>query len=177
MGKLVVVNGSYRRLGFTQKCLSKEAERIMKVYGIKEVEYFFLDDDLVACRHCPKCKIGCAFEDQFHVIAEALKDADRVLLGSPVYLDFPSPKLLAFLSRLTCYAENTKREFFRDKKAHLLAAAYCSGTKTVIHTLMGACEMLGFTIEGRSSKEYVQLWRDKKIRGGMTPEDACWLEG
>jgi len=174
--KLVVVNGSYRENGFTKKCLDKEAERLKKKYKIKEIKYFFLDDQLVACLHHEECRIGCIIQDQFQEIAGEIRDAERVLFGSPVYLDFPSPKLLAFLSRLSCYSENTGREFFRDKKAHFLATAYCSGTKTVIHTLMGACEMLGFTIEGRSSKEYIQLWRDKKIRGGMTQDDACYLE-
>lgn len=177
MNKLVVINGSYRRDGFTKRCLDAEAERLQKRYGIVEMQYFFLDDQIVACLNCDKCQVGCVIEDQFQDIAKEIKNADAVLFGSPVYLDFPSPKMLAFLSRLNCYAESTKREFFRDKKAYFVAVAYCSGTKTVIHTLMAACEMLGFTIEGRSSKEYIQLWRDKKIRGGMTPQDACYLEG
>ena len=173
--KLLIINGSYRKNGFTKKCLDKEAERLKKKHNIKEMKYFFLDD-LVGCRHCSPCKIDCpTVKDQFQKITCHLKDAERVLFGSPVYLDFPSPKLLAFLSRLTCFAENTKRKFFRNKKAHFVVTSYCSGTKTVIHALMGACEMLGFTIEGRSSKEYIQLWRDKKIRGGMRPEDACFL--
>jgi len=174
--KLVVINGSYRRNGYTKKCLDKEAERLRKKYKIQEIRYFFLDNQLVGCLHHQKCQIGCVVRDQFQEIATEIEGAERVLFGSPVYLDFPSPKLLAFLSRLSCYSENTQREFFRDKKAHFLATAYCSGTKTVIHTLMGACEMLGFTIEGRSSKEYIQLWQDRKIRGGMKPEDACYLE-
>ena len=46
-------------------------------------------------------------------------------------------------------AENTNREFFRDKKAYLLSTSYCSGTKTCIHTMMGACEMLGLTTSSR----------------------------
>ena len=175
MSKLLVINGSYRKAGFTQKCLTVEAARIMQTYGMGESRYFFLDD-IVACSNCEVCKLGCVIEDQFQEIAKEMATADRVLLGSPVYLDFPSPKLLSFLSRLNCYAENTRREFFRGKRVHLLAVAYCSGTKSVIHTLMAACEMLGFTIEGRSSKEYIQLWKDRKIRGGMTPQDACYLE-
>lgn len=174
--KLVVINGSYRKNRLTKKCLDAEAQRLKEKYKIREIKYFLLDDQLMACVHCDQCQVGCIIQDQFQKIAREIKDAERVLFGSPVYLDFPTPKLLAFLSRLTCYAENTEREFFRGKKAHFVATAYCSGTKTVIHTLMGACEMLGFTIEGRSSKEYVRLWKDRKIRGGMTRKDACFLE-
>jgi len=174
--KLVLINGSYKKDGFTKKCLDIEAKRLKEKHGINEIKYFFLDNKLTACIHCDQCRIGCVIQDQFQEITVEIKDAERVLFGSPVYLDFPSPKLLAFLSRLTCYAESTEREFFRGKKAHFVATAYCSGTKTVIHALMGACEMLGFTIEGRSSKEYIQLWRDKKIRGGMKPSDSCFLD-
>jgi len=174
--KIIVVNGSYRENGFTKKCLEVESQRLAKKHGIQEIKYYFLANDLVACLNCEKCELGCTIKnDQFHEITDNIKDAERVLFGSPVYLDFPSPKLLAFLSRLNCFGENTKREFFRDKKAHFVAVGYCSGTKTVIHILMGACEMLGFTMEGRCSKEYIQLWKDKKIRGGMRPEDACYL--
>lgn len=173
--KIVVVNGSYRRNMNTHNALMAEAERLKKEHNIQKVIYFFLDEGILACRHCFTCQLGCQFQDQFQEIANELKDAERILLGSPVYLDMPSAKMVAFLTRLCSYAENTNREFFRGKKAHFVSTAYCSGTKAVIYTLMGACEMLGFTMEGRCSREYVLIWNDKKIRGGMRREDACFL--
>jgi hypothetical protein len=37
--------------------------------------------------------------------------------------------------------------------------------------------MLGFTIAGRSTREYIALWKDKKLRGGMNPKtDAVIIE-
>ena len=173
--KLVVINGSYRPYQNTYDALQAEGKRLAKKHDLNMV-YFYLDDDIKSCHQCVRCEVPCRFEDQFHEIVKEIKKADRVLIGSPVYLDFPSPKLLAFLTRLTSLAESTNREFFRDKKMHFVATAYCSGTKTVIHTLMGACEMLGFTIEGRSSKEYIELWKDRKLRGGMSSADACYLD-
>lgn len=174
--KIVVVNGSYRPKKYTYRALMAEAERLQKQYNIQEIKYFFLDDSIAACRHCSQCQLGCRFNDQFQEIAYELKDAERILLGSPVYLDMPSAKMVAFLTRLCSYSETTNREFFRNKKAHFVSVAYCSGTKAVIHTLMSACEMLGFTMEGRCSREYVFLWKDKKVRGGMCREDICFLE-
>ena len=109
-------------------------------------------------------------------IIEELITSDAMLLGSPVYLDMPTPQTVAFLTRLTCMAENTNRTFFEGKKAYLLSTSWCSGTKTCIHTMFGACEMLGFTIDGRSSREYVRLWKDNKLRGGMHREDVIFLE-
>jgi multimeric flavodoxin WrbA len=173
--KIVVVNGSYRESQNTHKALRSEAKRLKEEYDIEKVVYFFLDDYMMACHHCTTCQLGCRFQDQFQEIANELKDAERILLGSPVYLDMPSAKMVAFLTRLCSYSESTNREFFRGKKAHFVSTAYCSGTKAVIHALMGACEMLGFTMEGRCSREYVLLWNDKKIRGGMRREDVCFL--
>lgn len=105
-----------------------------------------------------------------------MDDCTDVLLGSPVYLDMPTPQTAAFLTRLNCMAENTDRTFFEGKNIHLLSTAYCSGTKTCIHTMMGACEMLGFTVPGRSTREYICKWDDKKIRGGMHRDDVIWFE-
>lgn len=173
--KIVVVNGSYRPKQYTYRALMAESKRLQKQYDIHEIKYFFLNDNIAACRHCSRCQLGCRFEDQFQEIANELKDAERILLGSPVYLDMPAAKMVAFLTRLCSYSETTDREFFRGKKAHFVSVAYCSGTKAVIHTLMGACEMLGFTMEGRCSREYVALWEDMKIRGGMSRNDICYI--
>lgn len=177
--KLVVVNGSYHKNGLTTKCLTARRAALMKELGIAEedAKYFFLDDNIRSCVDCGtgRCVKGCRYRDQFQEIAAAIEEATAVLIGSPVYLDTPTAKVLAFLHRLNCYAEPTKREFFRGKKVYLHANGYCSGTKAVIRAMMGACEMLGFTIPGRSTSEYIILWKDKKIRGGS--DGGCWVGG
>lgn len=176
--KLVVVNGSYHKKGLTTECLRTRTLALMEELCItqRNVIYFFLDDNIRACVDCGpgKCVKGCRYKDQFQEIVAALEDAAAVLIGSPVYLDMPTAKVTAFLSRLNCYAEPTKREFFRGKKVYLHANGYCSGTKKVISSMMGACEMLGFIIPGRSTSEYMLLWKDKKIRGGVT--GGWWLD-
>jgi len=177
--KLVVINGSYHENGLTAKCLMARGSALIKELGIDQngLEYVFLDDDIRACVDCGpgKCIKGCQYKDQFQEIAAALENATAILIGSPVYLDMPTAKVTAFLSRLNCYAESTKREFFRDKKVYLHANGYCSGTKKVIDAMMGACEMLGLTIPGRSTTEYIILWKDKKIRGGFG--NGYWVGG
>lgn len=175
--QLTVVNGSYRRDGFTQEALIAESERLKKEHDIKTVTHLFIPNDLMSCIHCKKgCEPYCKQNDSFHFYISTIESSERVLFGSPVYLDMPSAKMVAFLTRLNCMAENTKREFFRGKKAHFLSVGYCSGTKTVIRTMMGACEMLGFTMEGRCSKEYIIKWNDKKIRGGMGNEKPIFIK-
>ena len=34
----------------------------------------------------------------------------------------------------------------------------------------------GFTIESRSTREYICLWKDEKLRRGMTRKDAIYLK-
>jgi len=173
---LVVVNGSYHPDGITSRCLDSVSKKLAEKYDL-EIVYHHLDDNIKACVDCGigRCKKGCCFQDQFQSICADIEKATHVLIGTPVYLDFPTPKLLAFLSRLNSLAESTGRKFFEGKNIHIHANAYCSGTKACIGVLMSACEMLGFTISGRSTTEYIELWRDNKIRGGMSRSDCSFL--
>lgn len=178
MKKLLVINGSPRsdEVSNTYKALMAEVKFYKDRYPDLTVVYKKIPKNLMGCINCEKCVIGCNFQEDIKDFLNEMSDATDVLLGSPVYLDMPTPQTVAFLTRLNCMAENTNREFFKDKNMHLLATGFCSGTKTCIHTMMGACEMLGFTIKGRSTREYIVKWSDKKLRGGMTREDAIFIE-
>lgn len=178
MKKLLVINGSPRNdeISNTYKALQAEIKYFRKNNPGLEVVYFKLPCNLQGCINCEKCIPYCHLKDDFKYIVDELATSDAMLLGSPVYLDMPTAQTVAFLTRLNCMAENTDRKFFEGKEAYLLSTSYCSGTKTCIHTMMGACEMLGFTITGRSSREYIKLWKDEKVRGGMHREDVIFLD-
>jgi multimeric flavodoxin WrbA len=178
MKKLLVINGSPRddKISNTYKALMAEARFYQERFPGLYVSYQKIPADITGCRNCPKCNPGCNIKDGFQAIIEEISDCTDVLLGSPVYLDMPTPQTVAFLTRLNCMAENTNRQFFEGKNIHLLSTSYCSGTKTCIHAMMGACEMLGFTINGRSTREYICKWDDKKIRGGMHRNDVILFE-
>jgi multimeric flavodoxin WrbA len=184
MKKLLIINGSpkfYR--GNTFEALSAYGELLSKKYKYSfkknEINFKRIPPDFQGCRDCGKCVENCnirQYDKWFKDILNDIKECDRIILGSPVYLDMPTPQTVAFLTRLNCMTENTNREFFKGKKIYLVSTAYCSGTKQVISIMRNACEMLGFDIEGRSSREYIQLWKDKKIRGGMSKKDIIYLK-
>ena len=178
MKKLLIINGSPRpdTISNTYKALMAEMKYYKNKFPDLDIIYKKLPADIVGCRNCEKCNLYCNIKDNFQEIVKDMETATDILLGSPVYLDMPTPQTVAFLTRLNCMAENTDRKFFEGKKVHLLSISYCSGTKTCIHTMMGACEMLGFTIEGRSTREYICKWDDKKLRGGMHYSDSIYLE-
>jgi multimeric flavodoxin WrbA len=100
-------------------------------------------------------------------IIEKIKRYPKILIGSPVYCDFPSPKLLAFLSRLAVLSEGMKRKPFKNKWIYIHTNGFCSGTKSAAKIIMDACEMIGFKHKGRCISEYIELWKDNKIRGGF----------
>lgn len=173
----MVINGSYRKNGTTTRCLQARTNKILEMENIVWLKEMWIPDDFRGCLHCQTCDKKCYyFNDEFIQFIQAIRESSHILIGTPVYLDFPSPKLLALLSRLTCMAESTNRKFFKGKKVYLHANGYVSETKTTIGILMRACEMLGFDILGRSTSEYIEKWNDKKVRGGITQEEACFLE-
>lgn len=177
---LIVINGSPHAEGTTGKCLQIYAEHLMKKNNIESVIYKIIPVFLEGCLDCRQgCQKYCRFDDPcgfFQSTIKIMEDCDYVLFGSPVYLDMPTGQMVNFLTRLNCMAENTNRKWFKDKKSFFLATGYCSGTKCVIRTMQGACEMLGFTIEGRSSREYIKTWKDKKIRGGYKDEEIFLID-
>lgn len=179
MKKLVIINGSPTpdERSNTYQALMAEKEWFEKQCPDLEVVYVKLPRDMRGCKACKTCVQGCKpMGDNFKEIISHLTDATDVLLGSPVHLDMPSTQTVALLTRLNCMAESTGRRFFEGKRLWALATGYCSGTKTCIRAIHGAAEMLGLTIPGRSSREWIVKWDDKKLRGGLRQEESVCIE-
>ncbi|MCR5129222.1 MAG: flavodoxin family protein [Lachnospiraceae bacterium] len=87
MKKILAIQGSYRNNGLTTLMLKYAAEELKKA-GY-EVEYIRLHDMKIGyCKGCRKCfEIGeCVFKDDDMVrISQSIKDADVIILASPVY--------------------------------------------------------------------------------------------
>lgn len=84
--KVLLVNGSTRPEGCTYTAL-KEIEKILKQEEI-ETEIFQIGTEPVyGCRACGACdKLGkCVYDDVSNKLAEKMKEADGIILGSPVY--------------------------------------------------------------------------------------------
>lgn len=84
--KVLLVNGSTRPEGCTYTAL-KEIEKILNQEEI-ETEIFQIGTEPVyGCRACRACdKLGkCVYDDVSNKLAEKMKEADGIILGSPVY--------------------------------------------------------------------------------------------
>ena len=99
--KVIILNGSPKAKGNTARAL-REVEQTLHGQGI-ETEWIHVGHmDIHGCIACNKCwDTGvCAFKDIVNEISQKMKDADGLVVGSPVYFASPNGTLLALLDRL-----------------------------------------------------------------------------
>ncbi len=125
--KVLVINGSPRRGGLVSRMLERIAGNLPE--GCV-AEVFFVHDlsvkpccGCMACRTCGTCVLP---GDDGHRFAEALRDADALVIGSPCYWGNVSGVLKVLFDR-TVYAMMGEREngmpvpLHRSKRAVLVA--------------------------------------------------------
>lgn len=101
MMKVLIINGSPKAKGNTATALH-EVERTLQQQGI-ETEWIHVGHlNLHGCIACNKCWDSglCTFNDIVLELSEKMKDADGLLVGSPVYFASPNGTLLSLLDRL-----------------------------------------------------------------------------
>lgn len=102
--KAVFVNGSPRKKGNTHYMLSI----VMKELESKGIETTLIhagDRDIHGCTACEACSKSktpkCAFgDDLINECIEVIKDADALILGSPVYFGGITAQMKAFIDRV-----------------------------------------------------------------------------
>jgi multimeric flavodoxin WrbA len=100
--KVLLINGSPRKEGNTFIALTEVANTLAS-QGI-DTEIIHIGTKAVqGCIACNKCqeKGSCAFKDDLYInVQESLRDADGLIVGSPVYYGGPNGSLCALLDRL-----------------------------------------------------------------------------
>ena len=110
--KVVLVNGSRREKGCTYTALN-EIAKVLNEEDI-ETEIFYVG----------KRAVDGDIDKLVREVAEAMKSADGIIVGSPVYYASPSGEVVAFMDRLFGVAE----EDLRYKPAAAIASARRGGT-------------------------------------------------
>ena len=99
--KVLFLNGSPHTDGCGKRAI-KEMEAIFEQSGIEceTVEVGGLD--IRGCRACLACyKLGrCVIDDEVNVIAKKFKEADGLVVSSPIYYASPNGTLISLLDRL-----------------------------------------------------------------------------
>ena len=101
MAKVLLLNGSPKANGCTAAAL-REMISVFEAEGIETELVHVGNKDIRGCVACGSCgKNGrCVFEDLVNETAEKFRDADGLVVGSPVYYASPNGTILSFLDRL-----------------------------------------------------------------------------
>jgi len=99
--KVLIINGSPKAKGNTALALGEMA-RVFEQEGIEAEIVQVGGRDIRGCIACNRCgELGrCVFDDLVNDVAEKLRTADGLVVGSPVYYAGPNATLLALLDRL-----------------------------------------------------------------------------
>ena len=107
-GKLFAMffNGSPRKGWNTAKMLESAAEGAREAGAETEIVNLY-DFPFAGCKSCFACKLKnaktngvCAIRDELRPILERARQADVLVLGSPIYFSYPTGVYRAFLERL-----------------------------------------------------------------------------
>ena len=109
--KVLLINGSPHAMGTTYTALS-EAAKTLELEGIETEIVQVGNLNLSGCKACGACSKlkKCVLDDEVNAVAEKFKEADGIVVGSPVYYAAPNGTLLAFLDRLFHSAGFDKRD-------------------------------------------------------------------
>lgn len=99
--KVLMINGSPNPDGATKIAL-KEMEKVFKEEGIETEIITIGNKDIRGCIACGSCfkNNKCVFDDTVNEIAEKFKEADGLVVGSPVYYASANGTLISLLDRL-----------------------------------------------------------------------------
>lgn len=86
MSKVVVFKGSPRTHGYTSKLLDQVAQGA-KSKGAEIMEFDLNDAGIRGCQGCFHCRThdDCAVKDYLEPMYRAIREADAVVFGSPIY--------------------------------------------------------------------------------------------
>ncbi len=153
--KILVCNGSYRTNGNTARVLSlieeqmrRQADRVGETLDFETVNLGH--SNIQMCRGCRICfdrgEDHCPLKDDLLAIKAKMKEANAVIIASPVYVDDVSGITKNWIDRL---AHVCHRPEFSGKHAYLLATTGASSTSHTLRT-MNALMYWGFHIIGRA---------------------------
>lgn len=104
--KALFVNGSPRKNWNTHKMLESAMEGAREAGAAVELVHLY-DSAFKGCVSCFACKVKdsrtnglCAFRDALTPTLEKAREADVIVVGSPVYFSYPTASARAFLERL-----------------------------------------------------------------------------
>lgn len=107
--KALIINGSVHKDGTTKRALTEVRDQLEKE-GL-ECTVYDIAKETRGCMGCYGCKKSekCVIDDDVNRLAPLFREADALIIGSPVYYASPSGALLSLLDRLFMSTSFDKR--------------------------------------------------------------------
>ena len=122
--KVIGISGSPRKKGNTEILIQLALDAI-RTEGI-DTEIITLADKTIspcnACMACKKVKNRCAIEDDFEAIFSKIREADGLILGTPVYFGSATPNIKSFMDRAGYVCRQGENFFYRKVGAPIVVA-------------------------------------------------------
>jgi multimeric flavodoxin WrbA len=116
--KILALNATYRANGTTTSLVNKALEGATTV-GAQTEHLLLKDYDIRYCTNCLTCYADlnseiapCTHDDDMTLILEKIKEADGVLLGSPVHMGFVTGLMYVFMERVCFRLARPTGEYF-----------------------------------------------------------------
>lgn len=127
--RLLIINSSPRRDGNISKLIKRAAETASKA-GVDASVVNLSEKDIRTCTGCMICrsKKKCVIDDDISSIADAIKSADRIVIGAPCYWGNMPGSLKTMFDRLVYIFISQGKglmpiPLLKGKKALLIAAS------------------------------------------------------
>jgi multimeric flavodoxin WrbA len=124
MKKIVAFSGSPRKNGNTETLLNRILDGAREE-GAETKLIRISDLNIIGCQACSYCrrKAGCALQDAMQELYQEIKNADAIVIGSPIYMWQMSSQTKAFVDRFFAFYQTSYGSDIREKPC-ILAFTY-----------------------------------------------------
>jgi multimeric flavodoxin WrbA len=166
--------------------VTREVLGILEARGIKTDLVRLHDKDIQPCTACDFCKSAeaCTIEDDLFELYLKAKEADGIILASPVYFGSVTAPMKAFMDRAGYIAYQNDSAFQRKAGGALTVAGRSGGNYTNTQLLLWFM-ILGMIVPGSNGwncafgNEIGEIWNDTEGLDTIREfaENFAWLVG
>lgn len=179
MKKVLIINGSPRTNGATSQVLA-EIEKGLKKSGISCVDYQLNKLTFKGCQGCMGCKkLGyCCVHDDLSPVLQELKNADGIVIGTPIYMFAVSGQTKLFMDRLYSLIDHDYKPYSGTERklltvysmGNLSENAYVNEQNRVKDAmkLVGLQETIRLSVPGNNVYEYPAKLSETLMRQAFT---------
>jgi multimeric flavodoxin WrbA len=174
MQKIVVIKGSPRKEG-NSATLAKRVAKGAESAGASVEDFYLHGMNIQPCRACDSCRDvspgHCIIDDDMQILYPKVKEANSLVIASPVYWFTLSAQTKLFMDRLYAFGVSDEYIGLSGKRIGILMAyadpdPFSSGAVNALRTFQDAFNYVGAHIDGMvygSALEAGEISRDQAL--------------